>query len=137
MIPRTISIPLTTLCNPHSSAVSNKAKQYKIKKKDAHQENDNSLQPFSMTRIHTLLQQLEHILQDIYTGVEELDALADFEVRSGGVVERFEIGECPEEFLAVGRGGAGAGEEAGERGRGKKGLVGTQGRGKGGGRAYG
>lgn len=55
MIPRTISIPLKTVFLSHSSAFSNQGEKLGI---NAHQENDNRLQPLSMTRIHTLLQQL-------------------------------------------------------------------------------
>lgn len=52
MIPRTISIPLKHLIRQHSVT---KGEKLGI---NVHQENDNRLQPLSMTRIHTLLQQL-------------------------------------------------------------------------------
>jgi hypothetical protein len=39
-----------------------------------------------VTAVHTLLEQLQHILQNVDSGVEKIDALGDLEIGAGGCV---------------------------------------------------
>lgn len=48
-----------------------------------------------------LLEQLQHVLQDLHARVEEVDALRDLEVAPRRVVQRLQVGVCPEDLLRV------------------------------------
>lgn len=49
----------------------------------------------------THLQQPEHVLKDVDSSVDDVQSLRDLEVRFEGSVERFQVGERPEEFLRI------------------------------------
>ena len=49
-------------------------------KGNLHEHDNNPLQTLPVTAIHTLLQQFEHILYNVHTGIQQVDTLRYFEV---------------------------------------------------------
>lgn len=58
---------------------------------------DNLLEAFGMSTGHGLLQELQHVLQHLDAGVEQVDALWDLEITSRRVVKRSQVGVRLEE----------------------------------------
>ena len=80
------------------------AEKTNLKRTDLHgDERDHDLlEAFCVPARHGLLEQLEHVLQDLDARVQQVDPLRDFEVAACGVVERLKVREC----LREGRRGA-------------------------------
>jgi hypothetical protein len=51
-----------------------------LMRRHSHQDNDDRLELFAVGRVDRLFQQHEHILQDVYPGIEEVYPLRDFEI---------------------------------------------------------
>jgi len=53
---------------------------------------DDLLEAFGVSTRHGLLQELEHVLQHLDAGVEQVDALWDLEITTRCVVKRSQVG---------------------------------------------
>jgi len=65
------------------------------------QRNDDLLQSFGMLTGHRLLQKLQHILEYLDSGVQEIDPLGNLQVTPGRAVEGLEIRIGPKYFGGI------------------------------------
>lgn len=55
------------------------------------QDDDNLLEPFRVFALHALLEQRQHILQDLHSGIQDIYSLGDLEVGASSIVQRLEV----------------------------------------------